>query len=102
MCYQQRVKSIVYLSTLFSEMLRNFGQICVRACGLSTCSISRGRYIPRDKYTPKQDAGIHRRLKLIAEDEADVYEKNDIDQQSMLELEEDLTLAADLNDEVIR
>jgi hypothetical protein len=75
------------------------GQFYLRGHNLSTCT--EGRKYFKDKYTPQNNAGIQRRLKLIADEEHDIDEAN-IDPQSLEDLEQDFLQAAHLNDEALR
>lgn len=82
-------------------MLSNISLLCLRLAPVR--SLSTTKVLTRIlRFTPKENSGVYRRLKAIKEDEADVFEKSEINFEDMEALEEDFMQAEGINDDIMR
>lgn len=78
-------------------MIGNMRQLCFRI-NKSRCLNTSSLH--RLKYTPQENPGVYRRLKVISEDEPDI-EKADINYDSLEDLEQDFLQAHHMHDDIM-
>lgn len=82
-------------------MLSNISLLCLRLAPVR--SLSTTTVLTRIlRFTPKENSGVYRRLKAIKEDEADVFEKSEINFEDLEALEEDFMQAEGIHDDITR
>lgn len=81
----------------FLGMIRNVRQLCIRIEQIRHINTSSAHKL---RYTPKENPGVYRRLKVISEDEPDIA-KAGLDYDSIENLEQDFMQADEMHDDIM-